>query len=166
MQLATLDESGRPDVRTVLLSEWDEDGLFFHTDANSRKVAQLAAHPAAAIDLLWPGLARQLVVQGDAERADAEELLRAYDRRSPYLRQLAWQNSHEMALLRPEERTRRWAEFQEDHDVLAIDPPDTWVGYRIRPVRLSFWEADPAGPSHRVEFALTGGMWTRSELPG
>jgi pyridoxamine 5'-phosphate oxidase len=167
MQLATLDESGRPDVRTVLLSEWDEDGFSLHTDANSRKVAQLAVSPAVALDLLWPGFARQLVVQGGAERADTEEERRVYGRRSPYLRQLAWQNTHELAAAPPEERERAWARFREEHDLAALEPPGTWIGYRVRPTRLTFWEANPAGPSHRVEFSLApGGSWTRADLPG
>ncbi|BDZ45669.1 pyridoxine/pyridoxamine 5'-phosphate oxidase [Naasia aerilata] len=166
MQLATLDETGAPDVRTVLLSEWDETGLYLHTDANSRKVAQLTASPAVALDLLWPGFARQLVVQGTAERADPDEERSAYARRSPYLRQLAWQNTHELARAPREERERVWAEFQAEHDIGGLEPPATWIGYRVRPTRLTFWEANPAGPSHRVEFALAGGTWTRSDLPG
>jgi pyridoxamine 5'-phosphate oxidase len=166
MQLATVDESGLPDVRTVLLSEWDEEGFAFHTDANSRKVAQLAAFPGVALDVLWPDLARQLVVQGRAERADEAEERRVYGRRSPYLRQLAWQNTLDLAQLPRGERVRRWAEFQEEHDPAALEPPTTWVGYRIRPSRLTFWEADPAGPSHRVEFRLGDAAWTRHDLPG
>jgi pyridoxamine 5'-phosphate oxidase len=167
MQLATLDESGRPDVRTVLLSEWDAHGFYFHTDANSRKAAQLAASPAVALDVLRPDFARQLVVQGDAERADRDEERQVYDRRSPYLRQLAWQNTQELAAASAEERERAWAQFSAEHDLAALEPPETWAGYRVSPTRLTFWQANPAGPSHRVEFALSnGGTWTRTDLPG
>ncbi|WP_210508483.1 pyridoxamine 5'-phosphate oxidase family protein [Naasia sp. SYSU D00057] len=166
MQLATVDASGLPDIRTVLLSEWDETGFFLHTDANSRKVAQLASFPGVALDLLWPGFARQLVVQGRAERADGDEERRVYARRSPYLRQLAWQNTAEVAQLPREERTRQWAEFADAHDIAALEAPATWVGYRVRPSRLTFWEADPEGPSHRVEFGLSDEGWARFDLPG
>lgn len=166
IQLATVDGEGRPDVRTVLLSEWTADGFAFHTDAASRKVAQLAANPAAALDILWPGFARQLTVQGIAERTGADDDARAYSGRSAYLRQLAWQNTAEMATLAPLERERRWARFQAEHDLARIAPPDTWVGFLLRPTRLTFWQADPAAPSHRVEFQQAGDAWTRSDLPG
>src|SRR3954447_26290291 len=125
IQLATVDDSGLPDVRTVLLSEWDADGFYVHTDANSRKVAQLAAFPGVALGLLEPGFARQLVVQGRAECADEGEERRVYDRRSPYLRQLAWQNTAELARLPRDERARQWAEFRESHDLAALVPPAT-----------------------------------------
>ncbi len=166
MQLATVDPSGLPDVRTVLLSEWDEDGFYFHTDAHSRKVGQLAADGGVALDVLWPGFERQLVVQGRAERADEDEERRVYGRRSPYLRQLAWQNTAELAQLPPEERASRWAQFQREHDLAGLEPPATWIGYRVRPLRLTFWEAVADGPSHRVEFRLDGDTWTRHDLPG
>ena len=167
MQLATVDASGLPDIRTVLLSEWNEDGFSLHTDANSRKVEQLSAFPGAALDVLWPGFARQLVVQGRAERVDGEAERRVYGRRSPYLRQLAWQNTAEVAQLPREERARRWAAFQVEHDLSELEPPRTWIGYLVRPVRLTFWEADADGPSHRVEFRLSdAGSWSRHDLPG
>jgi pyridoxamine 5'-phosphate oxidase len=166
MQLATVDADGRPDVRTVLLSEWTSDGFYFHTDANSRKVVELRANAGAALDLLWPEKGRQLVIRGLAEAASPEEQAGAYARRSPYLRQLAWQNTPELAALDRDKRARRWAAFQAEHDVAEIAAPETWVGFLVRPDRLSFWLADPEAPSHRIEFTESADTWTRTDLPG
>jgi pyridoxamine 5'-phosphate oxidase len=164
LQLATVDESGRPDVRTLLLSAWDAEGFVLHTDSASRKVAQLAAHPAVALALVLPG--RQLVVRGVAEPASPEVLEAGYRRRSPYLKQLAWQNTTELAALPRDERVRRWRAFQADRDVTALPPSPTWTGYLVRPDRLTFWESDPDGPSHRVEYTASGDGWTVAHLPG
>jgi pyridoxamine 5'-phosphate oxidase len=166
LQLATVDESGRPDLRTLLLSAWDEEGFVVHTDAASRKAAQLAAHPAVALALVWPGFTRQLVVRGHAERASAEALVAAYRRRSPYLKQLAWQNTAELASHPREERVARWAAFRAEHDLETLEPSPTWTGYLVRPDRLTFWESDPDGPSHRVEYSASGDGWAVSHLPG
>jgi pyridoxamine 5'-phosphate oxidase len=165
LQLATVDEDGRPDVRTLLLSAWDEDGFVLHTDATSRKATQLAANPAVALALVQPGFSRQLVVRGHAEPAGRETDDAAYARRSPYLKQLAWQNTHELARRPREERVRQWAAFRAAQDPATLPPP-TWVGFRVRGDRLTFWESDPDGPSHRVEYTAQDGDWGVAHLPG
>jgi pyridoxamine 5'-phosphate oxidase len=166
LQLATVDEAGRPDLRTLLLSAWNEDGFVLHTDAASRKAAQLAAHPAVALAVVWPDFSRQLVVRGQAEPADREAVESGYRSRSPYLKQLAWQNTADLARERREERVRRWRAFQAEQDPATLEPPPTWIGYRVRPDRLTFWESDPHGPSHRIEYAASDDHWVVTHLPG
>lgn len=166
LQLATVDETGRPDLRTLLLSAWDEEGFVVHTDAASRKAAQLAADPAVALAVVWPAFTRQLVVRGHAEPADAATVERGFERRSPYLKQLAWQNTADLARRPREERVRRWRAFQAEQDPATLAPSPTWIGYRIRPDRVTFWESDPDGPSHRVEYAAADDGWAVSHLPG
>lgn len=158
MTLATLDE-GAPDARTVLLSSWSRDGFLLHTDTRSRKAAQLAADPAAALMLHLGADAHQLVVQGPAEPAGSEADHAAFRRRSPYLQQLAWQNTAEFATLPLADRRTAWAEFSRAHTDGFGEPP-TWVGYRIVPHRLAFWQGDPATASRRVEYRRDGDGWT------
>lgn len=165
MTLSTADGSGMPDARFLLLSEWDATGFWFHTDSRSRKAEQLAANPAAALSAVWPAERRQLVVQGPVEPADAAELERAYDRRPPYLQQLAWQNTPEFAALAPEHRVAAWAEFQAAHPD-GFAQPDTWAGYVVRPTRVTFWSGEPDTASHRLEFALVDGAWEERILAG
>lgn len=167
IQVATVDETGRPDIRTVLLSSWDEDGFRFHTDAASRKAAQLTRHPAVAIDVLWPGFSRQLVVRGTAEPEDRERLATAYAARSPYLKQLAWQNTTALAQQDRAGRVAEWARFAVEHPPAALEPSATWTGYLVRPDRLTFWASDPEGPSHRTEFRQgADGTWSEHHLAG
>ena len=161
MILSTVSAAGAPDARTVLLTEFDEEGLYFHTDSRSRKVADIAANPAVALTFLWPGFTRQLVVQGTAAVAPAGEQAEAFERRSPYLQQLAWLNSAEFAQLPLAERVEQWASF----DVPA-DPPPTWIGFVVRPTRLTFWQSNPETASRREEYSLVDGAWELSHLPG
>lgn len=161
MILSTVSATGAPDARTVLLSEFDDEGLYFHTDSRSRKVADLAANPAVALTFLWPDFSRQLVVQGLASVASTEEQDAAFAARSPYLRQLAWQNTPEFAQLPLEERQARWAAFE-----VPPEPPTTWIGFLVRPTRLTFWSSVPETASRREEYLLVGGDWVREYLPG
>lgn len=161
MILSTVSPDGGPDARTVLLTEFDDEGLYFHTDSRSRKVADLAANPAVALTFLWPNFTRQLIVRGLAAVASRTEQEDAFSRRSPYLKQLAWQNSPEFAQLPLAERVAQWASFD-----VPQEPPATWIGYVVRPTRLTFWQSNPDTASRRDEYALVGGSWVLSHLPG
>ncbi len=153
--------NGIPDARTVLLTERDDEGLYFHTDSRSRKVADITANPAVALTFLWPNFTRQLVVQGLASVAPAAEQASAFERRSPYLRQLAWMNSLEFAQLPLAERVAQWAAFD-----VPGDPPATWIGFLVRPTRLTFWTSNPDAASRRDEYVLVDGEWVLQHLAG
>jgi pyridoxamine 5'-phosphate oxidase len=164
IQLATVTSEGRPDIRTVLLTEFSPEGFWFHTDSRSRKASQLQMSSAVAILILWPGFTRQISVQGVASVASREEIAEAYSRRSPYLKQLAWQNTYEFAQLPLAERIARWEVFTEAGDIST--PPPTWTGYLVRPERLTFWESNPVAASLRTEFTATPSGWECTYLPG
>jgi pyridoxamine 5'-phosphate oxidase len=165
--LATVDAEGRPDSRTVLLSEFDEGGFFVHTDARSRKVADVSAHPEVAFSIAWPADLRQLTVQGVARRASADEERVAYTRRSRYLQLLAWLNSPEFALLPTVEREEEWAAFDTAHPEDTLTPPDTWLGFVIEPTRITFWNGSPITASRRTEYRrAVDGAWNTATLPG
>ncbi len=163
--LSTISPDGWPDARTVLLSSAGPEGFCFHTDANSRKVAHLRADPRAAITVLWPGFTRQLVVAGRADPVSAEALASAYLARSPYLQQLAWQNTAEFAQLPKDERRRRWAAFAGQTSEKFTQPAN-WAGFVIRPTRLTFWQGNPDTASERREYTRVGDRWARERLPG
>ncbi|WP_294181367.1 pyridoxamine 5'-phosphate oxidase family protein [uncultured Schumannella sp.] len=166
--VATIDSNGVPDARTQLLSEYDEHGFYIHEDSRSRKVAQLAANPGAAIVIRFPEEARQLVIQGFAEVAPDDEQRRAYANRSEYLQQLAWQNTIEFASLPLEDRIESWAAFKAAH-ADGIGQPPTWIGHLIRPIRLSFWFGSTETASRRVNYtraSVTDAEWTVKLLAG
>ncbi|WP_296195766.1 pyridoxal 5'-phosphate synthase [uncultured Microbacterium sp.] len=169
MTVSTVGPGGIPDARTTMLSDFDGERFFFHTDAQSRKVAELAANPGVALTILWPGFTRQLVVQGTAVRSSPEEADEAYRLRSPYLQQLAWQNTAEFAQLALAERRDRWAEFLAAHggaDDPDFAPPVDWAGFAVTPHRLVFWVSNPAAASRRLAYTRDGDGWSMTALPG
>ncbi len=165
MQIATVDADGRPDIRTVLLTSWSAAGFAFHTDRASRKVTQLRDHAEVALDVTWPGFSRQLVIRGVATEQPEAAAADAYARRSPYLQQLAWQNTIEFAQLPHAERVTEWETFRAGH--ASLDPPSGWIGYVVVPHRVTFWTVGVDTASLRVEFVGDGrGGWNRSLLAG
>ena len=64
MALATVDASGLPDVRMVLLKSVDRNGFVFYTNLESAKGEELAGNPQAALCFHWKSLGRQVRVRG------------------------------------------------------------------------------------------------------
>src|SRR5260370_37878302 len=71
MTLATATADGVPSARMVLLRGFDERGLVFYTNYQSRKAAELDANPRAALGLFWASLHRQIRVEGTVEKISA-----------------------------------------------------------------------------------------------
>jgi pyridoxamine 5'-phosphate oxidase len=162
--LATIGPDGLPDVRHVLVSDRDADGVLFHTGTTTRKAAELTARPVAAMTVAWPEIGRQLSLRGDVEQLEPGAAAATYRRRSRYLQLLAWANTSEIAQLPAEERRARWAAFDAAHPLL--DAPAEWTGYRIRPREITFWRGDPDGPSNRHRYTRTAAGWEGAKLPG
>jgi len=169
MTVSTIGLDGLPDARTTMLSDFDGERFFFHTDALSRKAAELAAQPGVALTILWPAFTRQLVVQGTAARSSRAESDEAYRRRSAYLQQLAWQNTDAFAQLPLAERRARWDEFLRAHggpDDPSFTPPEAWAGFAVTPHRLVFWVSNPLAASRRIAYTREAAGWTLTTLPG
>lgn len=72
MHLATVDATGRPHCRVLLLKGVDEQGFTFFGNYQSAKGQELAANPYAAMTFFWPGLERQVRIEGPVARLDPQ----------------------------------------------------------------------------------------------
>ena len=64
MALATVDDNGLPDARTLLCKGADARGLVFYGNVESAKGRELAGHPKAAALFHWKSLRRQARFRG------------------------------------------------------------------------------------------------------
>ncbi len=62
--LSTVDATGMPNVRMVLLKEIEADAFVFYTNYGSRKAQELDGAGKAAFVMHWKSLARQIRVRG------------------------------------------------------------------------------------------------------
>lgn len=166
MSLATIDENGYPDLRHVLLSSYDQRGITFHVDADSRKVKQLALCAKAAATIAWPQLGKQLIIQGDVEQTSEQEAQAVFLQRNRYLQLLAWINKKPVALKTRQQRQQLWQDFSAQHPQGTLEAPMWWTGYRIKPNRITFWRGQADGPSQRHDYVLRNGNWNVHIIPG
>ncbi len=166
MALATVDAQGAPDVRMVLLKDFDARGFTFYTNGESAKGQQLAAHPQAAVCFHWKSIRRQVRLRGPIQRvsdAEADAYFRTRDRGA---RLGAWASQQSRPLEDRMALEKRIAEFAMRYGLGEVPRPDYWGGYRLVPLAIEFWRDRPFRLHDRLQFARASGdaAWEKRRL--
>jgi pyridoxamine 5'-phosphate oxidase len=136
--LATVDGTGLPNVRMVLLKEIEADAFVFYTNYGSAKAVEIETAGKAAFVMHWKSLRRQIRVRGMVEREDGEQADAYFASRSLQSRLGAWASRQSQPLA---SRLTLMAEVAKVTATRGTNPPRPpfWGGFRIRPVELEFW---------------------------
>lgn len=136
--LSTVDRSGMPNVRMVLLKEIEADAFVFYTNYESRKAVEIDHSGKAAFVLHWKTLSRQIRVRGLVTKEDGPIADAYYKSRSLKSRLGAWASKQSQPL---SSREALMAEVAKVTLQKGADPerPPFWGGFRIAPVEIEFW---------------------------
>ena len=137
--LATGDAAGRPSARVVLLKHADPRGFVFYTNYESRKAAQLAANPWAALCFYWTTTGQQVRAEGPVERVSEEESDTYFASRPRGSQIAAWASQQSHALPSRAHLVAQVALHEARFAGRAVPRPDFWGGYRLVPRRMEFW---------------------------
>ena len=166
MAVATVDDDGLPDVRTLLCKGADARGLVFYGNIESAKGRELAAHPKAAALFHWKTLRRQARFRGPVGPLTDAEVDGYFATRPRQSRIGAWASqqsrpleSRAALLAAAESYARRFG----DGD---IPRPPYWRGWRLTPLEIEFWHDGAFRLHDRVRFtrATPETPWERRRL--
>ncbi|GAA5220354.1 pyridoxamine 5'-phosphate oxidase [Membranihabitans marinus] len=137
MFLSTVNASGQPSSRTVLLKGVSEEGFMFYTNYESKKGMEILSHPQVALLFFWPGLDRQIRIEGIAQKVSSEASDEYFYSRprgsqisaivSPQSREVSGYNELESA----------WEKMQSEEE---LSRPDQWGGFVVKPEYFEFWQ--------------------------
>jgi pyridoxamine 5'-phosphate oxidase len=144
--LATVDATGMPNARMVLLKSIESAAFVFYTNYDSAKGQEIEASGKAAFVLHWKSLRRQIRVRGVTMREEGSEADAYYASRSLKSRLGAWASDQSRPL---SSRTALMAEVAKVTAKQGPNPkrPPFWGGIRIIPTEIEFW-ADGAFRLH------------------
>jgi pyridoxamine 5'-phosphate oxidase len=160
MVVSSVDASGQPHSRVVLLRGVSEDGLKFYTNYSSHKGQELEQNNKVALNFFWPTVERQVRVEGELQKlTDAES--DAYFNSRPRESQIgAWVSPQSSTIESREVLNERFREFTDKFEGHAVPRPAHWGGYLIRANYYEFWQGRPNRLHDRLSYKLVDGVWT------
>ena len=166
MAVATVDASGMPNVRMILLKGADERGFVFYTNCESAKGMEIAGNPRAALLLYWKGLGRQIRIRGTIEPATDAEADAYFATRHRESRIGAWASKQSRPLVSRAALEDTLARYTKEFEGRDVQRPAYWRGYRVHPIEIEFWQNGDFRLHDRIVFRRQSpdGPWSKTRL--
>jgi pyridoxamine 5'-phosphate oxidase len=139
MTLATVDSSGFPEARIVLLRGVDKNGFSFFTNYKSRKGKQLLIKKAC-LNFFWIELSRQVRIVGTVKKVSPKESDDYFNSRPRESQLSAWTSHQSEVVSGRNELEKKYADMEKKFQNKKVPRPSYWGGYVIAPVKIEFWQ--------------------------
>ncbi|MFD4141959.1 pyridoxal 5'-phosphate synthase [Streptomyces sp. NPDC058572] len=164
MTLATVDDQGRPDIRTLMLHDADEHGWHFASHSTSTKGRQLAALPEAALGFYWAAQGRQIRLRGPVVTASSTESQADLHARSTGALAAALTGRQSDVLGSLDELAQVSHAAWERAQAEPAAPVPTWTLYVLRPREVEFFQGEARRQHVRLRYRRDADSWVRELL--
>ena len=163
MTVATVGSDLRPSTRVVLVKGFDERGIVWYTNYESRKGQELAGNPYAALQFHWVELERVVRIEGRVEKTSAQESDAYYASRPLDSRIGAWASPQSQVIPGRTVLVTNAAKYSAQFLLNPPRPPH-WGGYRLVPHEWQFWQGRKSRLHDRLRYRQAGQDWVRERL--
>ena len=163
MTVATVGNDLRPSTRVVLIKAYDEQGIVWYTNYESRKGKELAGNPFAALQFHWVELERVVRIEGRVEMVSAAESDAYFHSRPLDSRLGAWASPQSQVISGRSVLVANAAKYGAQFMLNPPRPPH-WGGFRLVPDRWEFWQGRKSRLHDRLHYVLRNGVWERERL--
>jgi pyridoxamine 5'-phosphate oxidase len=165
MVIATVDASGQPSQRMVLLKYLDAKGLVFFTNYGSRKARDIAVNSKVSLHFPWNDIERQVKIEGESTKISTAESLKYFLSRPHESQLAAWASPQSQPLSSKEILLTQVAHMREKYAKGEIPLPDFWGGIRVVPSLFEFWQGGEHRLHDRFEYRRQDdGLWVLQRL--
>ena len=165
MTVATVDATGQPSQRIVLLKDVSEAGFVFFTNLGSRKAKELSQNPKISCHFPWFFMERQVRVCGVAERLSLKENAAYFFSRPKDSQLAAYASKQSQPISSRELLLTQFAQMKEKFANKDLPVPDFWGGFRIVPHQIEFWQGGEDRLHDRFEYNRDSkGQWNIQRL--
>ncbi len=163
MVLGTAGDLG-PTQRTVLMKAFDDRGVVFFTNYESRKAQEIAINNQVSVLFPWYALERQVAITGRVEKISKTDSL-AYFVSRPFGSQLgAWVSQQSQVISSRSILETKLAEMKRKFQEGKVPLPDFWGGMRIVPDTFEFWQGRKSRLHDRLLYSKDGANWQIERL--
>ncbi len=165
MTLATVDSSGQPSQRVVLLKRLDQRGLVFYTNLKSRKAMDIDSNPKVSVHFGWLPLERQVKIRGVARKMSVTENLAYFSSRPKDSQLAAWASHQSQPISSRKILNQAFEQMKSKFSSGEVPLPDFWGGYLIEPTGFEFWQGGGARLHDSFAYMATiDGDWSIQRL--
>lgn len=164
MTISTVGLDNFPRTRVVLLKAFSKEGFTFFTNYNSNKGRDLSENPKCCLSFFWPGLEKQIILQGAVSKISEKES-EAYFQSRPRGSQLGAHASNQSSVIPSREYLEeRLLKLEQEFEDKEIPKPAHWGGYLFEPSKFEFWQGRASRLHDRILYTREGNDWKIERL--
>ena len=165
MTVATVDATGQPSQRIVLLKDLNAEGFVFYTNLGSRKAKELSVNNKVSLHFPWHMLERQVRVCGIAEPLSRTQVAKYFFSRPKDSQLGAMVSKQSQPISSREMLLTQFAQMKAKFAHGDIPLPDFWGGFLVKPQQIEFWQGGEHRLHDRFEYTKqTSAAWQIQRL--